>query len=317
MTSPRMPALHVTRAWRMEPVELPWPVPADGEVSVRLRFATVCGSDVPKFTGEWARFSPPLVPGAPIHECVGIVEHSRVAGIAEGTPVLAIPKRDAGLAQVYLARAEQVTPLTDWSEHDLRYATLGQPTAAVLHGLDRLGDVTGARVAIVGLGGIGLIAAILLRRRGVAHLAAIEPNEYRRTLGACLVDAQGYPAWDAELDGRADIVVEAVGHDAYGQTLPVCLRAVRPGGRVLLLGNPAETAHAVGVETIVRRNLCVVGSISPPWQTYLPVGARAVHEDLATFRRLITGHARWSDAERVFREHADPTASRLKVVLTG
>ncbi|RPE38597.1 2-deoxy-scyllo-inosamine dehydrogenase [Streptomyces sp. Ag109_O5-1] len=317
MTGPRVPALHVTRAWRMEPVELPWPVPADGEVSVRLLFATVCGSDVPKFTGTWARFTPPLVPGAPIHECVGVVEQSRVPGIAEGEPVLAIPKHDAGLAEVYLASAAQTTRLPGWSEDDLPYATLGQPTAAVLHGLDRLGDVRGARVAIIGLGGIGLIAAILLRGRGVAQLAVIEPNEYRRTLGAFLVNAQGYPAWSTELAGQADVVVEAVGHDTYGDTLPVCLRTVRPGGRVLLLGNPADTSHAVGVETIVRRNLCLVGSISPQWETYLSAGARAVHDDLATFRRLITGHARWRDAERVFREHADPASSRLKVVLTG
>ncbi|HET6211992.1 MAG TPA: zinc-binding dehydrogenase [Micromonosporaceae bacterium] len=310
-----MYALQVVEAWRMVRRSVPVPSPAEGEATIRLRYATVCGSDVPKFTGAWPDHAPPLPLGAPLHECAGTVLASRIPRLLPGTPVLAIPNDDTGLAEVFAAGAERIAPLTDWSTVELPYAPLGQPAAAVLHGLRRLGSVRGARVTLIGLGGIGLICGLLLARRGIAGLTAIEPNAFRRTAGATLLGATVYSGWSATLSASADIVVEAVGHDEYGRTLQLCLDAVRPGGRILLLGNPANTGYAIGVHPLVRRNLTVVGSISPPWRRYLRAGARAVHADLAGFRSLITGRMLWHDAESVFREHADPDGRRIKILL--
>ena len=80
-----MKALQVTRPRLFELMEIPVPqLPAEGEdrVLVRTAWASMCGSDIPFFTGNKRYRSYPLAPGAPMHECVGEV----VASTSEEIP---------------------------------------------------------------------------------------------------------------------------------------------------------------------------------------------------------------------------------------
>ena len=71
-----MKAFQVTRPRFFELIEIPVPqLPAEGEdrVLVQTAWASMCGSDIPFFTGNKRYRSYPLAPGAPMHECVGEV----------------------------------------------------------------------------------------------------------------------------------------------------------------------------------------------------------------------------------------------------
>lgn len=302
-----MQSLRVTGPQTFSLVEIDEPEPDAGHVLVEFRFATICGSDVPKYTGTWDEFPLPLLPGMPIHECVGDVVASATPALPVGSTVLAMPAHDAGLAERFVAHESQVHELGSWDAADLPYACLGQPAGAVLYGLDRIGDVEGRRVLIVGLGGIGAICAILLAARGAADIVAIEPNRFRRELAERRLGIATYPGWVDAPQDYADITIEAVSHHLYSETLPLCVRVTRPEGRLLLLGVPSDASACLPVKPLVRRKLTAVGSIAPPWQTYLGRGAAEALSNLSAFRWLVTDRLPWRSAQAAFDATWTPT----------
>ena len=90
MTS-RTRAGQLVAPGRMECVEVPVEPLRDGDVRVRTRYASICGTDlhVVKYgvetdPSDWA-------PGYPGHEGVGQVVESRTDGFAPGDVVLVVP----------------------------------------------------------------------------------------------------------------------------------------------------------------------------------------------------------------------------------
>ena len=106
----QMKALQVVRPRSFDRVEVPVPgLPAEGNdrILVRTAWVSMCGSDIPFFTGNKRLRSYPLSPGAPIHECVGEVVESASERFQPGDRVLAIPDGDQGLAEFFLAHASK------------------------------------------------------------------------------------------------------------------------------------------------------------------------------------------------------------------
>ena len=67
-----MKAAIIRTYGKIEQEEIPRPVLADDQVLVRVRYASICGSDQHIFKGEFhPRTKLPLIPG---HEFAGIVE---------------------------------------------------------------------------------------------------------------------------------------------------------------------------------------------------------------------------------------------------
>ncbi|EDY43757.2 dehydrogenase [Streptomyces sp. SPB074] len=87
---------------------------------------------------------------------------------------------------------------------------LGEPVACVLEALSRCGEVAGRRVAVVGLGFMGLIALQALADLGPARLVGIDPLAAARDLAAGLGARETCAPGEAE--GAAyDLVVEFTG----------------------------------------------------------------------------------------------------------
>ncbi len=114
-------------------------------------------------------------------------------------------------------------------------ACLIQPLSTVINAVDRLGDVTGKSVAVIGLGSIGLFFCWLLKKRGACPGQGIDPLVQRcqvaKSLGADQVVSkrsiealhearQDHGSWDPP-----DICIEAVGHQM--ETLNDCLAMVK------------------------------------------------------------------------------------------
>ena len=65
-----MKAVLYEKPWTMTVVDLPKPIPGEGEVLLSIRAVGICGSDIHGFTGESGRRSPDMVMG---HEVGAIV----------------------------------------------------------------------------------------------------------------------------------------------------------------------------------------------------------------------------------------------------
>ena len=122
----------------------------------------------------------------------------------------------------------------------------------------------GSRVAVIGLGGVGIHAAQMAQAAGatVVGFDVHRPTlEAARALG---LDARPADHPDVEADvlettaGRGvDVVVDTVGHDETGAR---AMRIVRSGGRIVCVGYAPTTAFHVATSRLVLGEVEVVGS---------------------------------------------------------
>ena len=276
-------------------------------ILVQPNWVSMCGSDIPFFTGSKRHKSYPLPVGAPIHECVGRVIESTSGLFQAGDYVVSIPEGDQGLSEFFVAQAAKAVKIpADLDDNGT--SCLIQPLSTVINAVDRLGTVEGKSVAVIGLGSIGLFFCWLLKKRGAARVVGIDPLEQRcrvaERLGASEVipmrslevlhEARRNPhGWDAP-----DICIEAVGHQM--DTLNDCLALVKQQGTVLAFGVPDQSVYALEYETFFRKNAHLVACVTPNWSEYL-VKARdvflAAREELES---LITHRLPIREAKKAF-----------------
>jgi threonine dehydrogenase-like Zn-dependent dehydrogenase len=164
--------------------------------------------------------------------------------------------RAGAAADQVLLPAQVVHPLADGV--DLAEAALAEPTAVAWRGISRVQPRPGERVAVVGDGTVGLIAAHLLRLFSPAALIVVGQREEQAGLARAL-GATGFEwAGSAGLDGQFDLVVEAAGTPA---AVEAAFRLVRRGGRVLLLGLAGNGVTAgLPIDDVVNNDLVITAS---------------------------------------------------------
>lgn len=236
----------------------------------------MCGSDIPKFTGSKRFLQYPMEPGAPIHECVGVVVGSTSERFAAGERVVAKPENDLGLAEFFIAKANKAVRLPAEVEN-YHTCSIIQPLSTVMNALDRVGIVAGRSFAIVGLGSIGLLFCWLLKKRGASTIIGIDPLENRCRIAEGLGATQTYPMRGVEVihEARTDsssweepeVCIEAVGHQM--DTLNDCLMLVRKYGTVIAFGVPDHDLYSIEYEIFFRKNLQLVAAVTPDWREYL------------------------------------------------
>jgi len=237
------------------------PTAGPGELLVRVRACGICGSDL---MGWYQDPRAPLVPG---HEPAGeVVGAGPGAPLAVGTRVAvhhhvpcmtcALCRRGrhtlcarfrqtridpggmAELVRVPAANAAlDVLPLPD--DLPLWAATLVEPLGCVVRGQRAAGVGPGARVAVVGAGGMGLLEIQAARALGAAVVVACEPRPERRERAARAgarvhPDADGVRA-DPALAGGADQVFVTT---ADPGAIAAALTLAGPGGVVQLFAPP-------------------------------------------------------------------------------
>jgi threonine dehydrogenase-like Zn-dependent dehydrogenase len=320
-----MRALQLRSPRQFTLVDVPAPSLAPGTAEhllVRTERASICGSDVPFFTGKKPGLAFPLRPGAHAHECTGKIVASTSAGFHPGDLVAAVPEDDLGLAEYFVARAEKAVLLPD-DLVDCEECTFIQPLSTVLNAVDRLGDVKGRTVAVVGLGSIGLFFCWVLRKRGAGAIVGIDPlpNRCRTAEGMGATSTLPRPADEVVRRLAAappgwvdpDICIEAVGHQS--QTLNDCIHLVAEGGCVLAFGVPDVPTYEVEFERFFRKNARLVAVVTPDWHKYLReardllTSARQELAPLATHRFPIL------ESGRAFDRYAERRNGILKAVL--
>ena len=291
-------------------------------IMVQPEWVSMCGSDIPFFTGSKRHKTYPLPVAAPIHECVGRVVDSTSGLFQTGDRVVAIPESDQGLSEYFVAQAAKAVKLPDDLD-DNGTSCLIQPLSTVINAVDQLGDVEGKSVAVVGLGSIGLFFCWTLKKRGAARIVGIDPIEQRCRaavgMGAtdCLTarsievlqDARQYSgSWDAP-----DICIEAVGHQM--ETLNDCLELVRYRGTVLAFGVPDQNVYALEYETFFRKNAHLVACVTPVWSEYLAISRNMFLSAREELERLVTHRFPIREATRAFTTYEKHKDGILKALI--
>ncbi len=271
------------------------PRPETGDIVVRVRAATVCGTDIRIFRGRKTvgvrypsilghEFSGEIVDtggrpdyraGDAVCVCPAIAcGHCRRClrgheNICEN--LVAVGYQIDGAFAEYIripARALEngnVLPLPDGLDHER--AALAEPLACVMNGQDLAGVGLGDRVAVLGAGPIGLLHLKLARLAGAGRILVSDPNPLRRQAalqaGADVVvdpAADDVRAAVRSMTGGegADRVIVAIGVPALAD---LALGLARPRGSVsLFAGFSAGETASLDVNAIHYDELKVTGA---------------------------------------------------------
>jgi len=239
------------------------PSPKKGEALVRVKAASICGTDVSIYDWTpWAEghITPPIVIG---HEVVGeIIEmngedtyglkigdlissethifcnkcyqcRSNNRHICENMELFGIG-RNGGFAEY------AIVPLrTSWKNDPsipLEQMSAQEPLGNAVHVVDKA-HVTGKSVLIIGLGPTGLCSAAVAKAYGAKKVYALNRRPYRRNLGEKMGVDSSYEILPKELENACDVVLEMSGN---AEALQVALKAVRIAGTIVVFGIPKK-----------------------------------------------------------------------------
>jgi L-iditol 2-dehydrogenase len=302
----RVARLHGIHDLRIE--TLPVPKAGPGELLVKVEACGVCPTDARKYEvgvndGEY--------PHNPGHEWLG-----RVAEVGAGVEGWQVGQRLYG--DVYGGYAEfaviPVQPIA-WSrgpvplpdDVPLERAVFIEPLADCLHTVhDQARLEAGQRAVIIAAGAMGLKMIAAAQRIGV-HVLAVEPVAARQALarefGAEQVVApEGWSEAVAAWSGGAgvDAVILTIG-DA-GLAMP-CIKACRPGGRVVLFaGFGLRPEAAIDLNLLHYKEISLLGS---EWVGTPPNQCRHRYDQARDLlvsgaipvERLVTGECGFDDLE--------------------
>lgn len=320
-----MKSALIQQPGQLEFVEVPLPdlskIPGE-PILVQLHAGVLCASDFPRYLGgAWdVPFPRPL--GDSLHECIGQIVESRSPRFRVGDYTLAIPPDQRGLSEVFLADASMAVHLpTDFRPRE--YLILAQPLGTILWAARKLPNLLDLDVAIVGQGPIGLLWSHLVSNMGARRIIALDKLDYRlefsrkmRATHTVQVDAVDPVAAVREAtDGRgADVVIEAVGHQA--ETINLSIQLAAKHGTVLLFGMPDAEHYPMATWEIIRQNLRVIGSVHPNVQRDLPLALDMIRQGRIDVSTLITHRFRFEQAQEAFDLAIARRGNPIKVLLT-
>ena len=257
-----------------ERATIPDPTPKDDEVLISVRAASICGTDVHIWEwNEWARERVTHVPMVLGHEVSGEVVRvgSRVRSLTVGDHVSAETHIADGTCyqcrtgKMHICERVQVLGVdrdgvfaeyavlpeaNAWKNDpslDPSLASVQEPLGNAVHALlpeNEIEELAGTSILITGCGPIGLLAIAVAKKFGATRVVATEVNPLRaelaRKMGADAVldprreDGRLADRVREEAGGHGvDVALEMSGHPS---SLPLVFDALRPGGRVSLLG---------------------------------------------------------------------------------
>lgn len=303
----RSARLHGIRDLRID--EVPIPQPAAGEILVRIEACGLCATDSRKYEIGVNDGHYPFNPG---HEWLG-----RVAAVGKGVSGWQEGQRVYG--DTYGGYADfaviPVDPIP-WSRGPLKLpealsnerAIFIEPLADCLHAVHdqaRLKPGDSAIVIAAGVMGLKIVAEAALL--GV-RVMVVEPRAARRELAArfgadTVVEAEGWRdaarEWSSARGG-VDAVILTIGDP---DLVDDCIKACRPGGRVVLFAGFGNRPKAsIDVNDLHYREIWLVGSEwigTPPNQMrhrYDEALARLLDERLP-FDSLVTSTCGFADLE--------------------
>ena len=267
--------------------DIPTPVPAFGEVLIKIHSVGVCASDIHYFEhGRIGRYvvETPLILG---HEPAG-----EVVELGEGVDALAIGDRvsiepgvpcrtchhckhgkynlcDDGVFMatppVHGAFVEYVGLPADFAHRipdnvSFDEAALIEPLSVGLFAAHRGEACVGDRAIVLGAGPIGLMTLLALKSRGVSDVTLVDIEPFRlakaQELGAIeTIDAGNVDVAATQAEGF-NLVFDTAGNPV---TLTQTTRVARRGARVVLVGLSSQDMTPIDTNEIVDKAISLSG----------------------------------------------------------
>ncbi len=270
--------------------EVPLPVPAAGEVRVRVRYAGICGSDLHIFHGKNPFVTYPRIIG---HEFVGRIETigagvdaERLGQTVAVDPVISCGRchacsigrrnvcrdltvigvhRDGGFSQYVCVPADNAYRIP--VEIADTCAAIVEPFAVAANATSRTGVLPSDIALIFGAGTVGLtLLQVLKRVYGIRAFITDRLEERLQLARACgaledeVIDAsiERLPEALARrgVDGGPTLIFDAVGYPAI---LEEAVKLAAPAGRIGVLGFSSEPSAIVQAE-LTKKELTLAAS---------------------------------------------------------
>jgi len=253
---------------RLETTSVPSPGP--GQLLVRSTLVGICGSDTHAVAGHHPFLNGAYVPG---HEAVGVVavRGDETGRIPVGQRVLLKPNVVCGtcvncragrsnacenltwigcdpsrhwsgaMAQYFVAPEGNLYPVPDGMDDPT--ATLVECLATPVHAARIAGDLTGARVVVLGAGTIGVLSVVAALEAGAADVVVTDMEQSKIDRAVRIGARGGVLAGEDGLDdavrkllgGPVDVVFDCVGNE---RSLAQGVGLLRRAGTLLIVGVP-------------------------------------------------------------------------------
>lgn len=313
------------------------PTPGAGELLVKTKAVSICGTDVHIYNwDEWAqsRIKTPMIFG---HEFAGEVmeigpntdTHVKIGDMVSGETHIYCGKcylckmGNRHICATVKLRGVDVTGCfaeyltmaanTAWvnpKNLPVEAASAQEPMGNAVHTIFEGGDVKGETVAIFGCGSIGLCAAAICRAAGAKHVFAVDISDYRLSLAKSMNGTADITTINAKREDPVNVIMQ--GTDGHGVdtfidmsgAAPVYsqgLAALRPGGKACLLGLPKEKmVHIDITNDIVFKQARVFGINGRKiWGTW-ETAAKLLSEGKVDLGKLVTHKFPMSQFEKAF-----------------
>jgi len=326
--------LHDPGDLRLEHVDDPLPPP--GWVRIRVKRVGICGTDKAFFKGTYKLFKKPLIPG---HEIAGVVDL-----VGEGVSNDLISRRvtteinvycgkcwycrnamythcpyretigitrDGGMAEYVITRADLVHVVDDLDYAEIAFI---EPLAAVIESTEMYSIKPHSRIAVLGLGSIGLLSIAYYRLLNPEIIVGVARSDspkvkYAYMMGADLVldyeSAIEYARRNTPEGQGFDVVIEATG-DPFG--LDMALNLVRPRG-VILVKSTHGAPVTFDLTKAVVKEVQISTSRCGPFHKAISV----LRKKLIDVRRLVTGEYSIDDGVEAFKKSFERDMIKVQI----
>nr|HET6904395.1 zinc-dependent dehydrogenase [Ktedonobacteraceae bacterium] len=326
-------------------IDLPVPAIGPGELLIQMRACGLCASDVM----QW--YMQPRAPLYPGHEPVGII-----AAIGDGVTQFAPGQRvfvhhhvpcmichfcqRGSYSQCVTFRATRLYPgglaeyirvpalnvrldvLTLPPELSFEAATLIEPLACCLRGINRSAMQPGDTVLILGAGSNGLMLAQLAQQRGATRVVIIDPIAYRRQHALDIGIDYAIDSHVSDLlqqiykvnNGRKPDIVLVT--PSIISAMQQGLSLVSAGGTVLFFAPPPPTETlAISPHNLFFQEITLRTSYSAgPYETRLALDL--LHTQHIRAESVITHRFALQDAAQAFQLVAQPGNALKAIIVT-
>ncbi|MBA7494249.1 Sorbitol dehydrogenase [subsurface metagenome] len=218
-------------------------------------------------------------------------------------------------ARMVLVNMQEVPQHVSYEE-----AAVAEPLACVLHGVEEASVKLGDTVTIIGAGPIGLLHLLTVKKIGAEKTIIIDLVEERLNLAKKLGVDEAINAGKEDVVKRvrgltggygADVVIEAIGLPA---TWEQALKLVRKGGTVLEFGGcPPRTEIKVDTELLHYGEVTVLGAFHAT-PLHFKKALNLIASRTIDVRPLITRKLRLKDIKEAF-EILSTSKSEIKIAI--
>lgn len=171
---------------------------------------------------------------------------------------------NGGYAEKFVGKYSNAYKLPD-SVSDVS-AALVDSLMVAYHAVRHSGIKLNDKVLVSGSGIVGHLIGDLVKKAGASYVAVTKVNDLK------IKKAKEYNLFDDYFDGNDPEILEKmnektnggfdIAFEAVGTTVNTCIEAVKPGGKVVMIGNSIAPEIPVNINRAVLKEVKLMGSVS-------------------------------------------------------